>query len=154
MGSPRPDWISPPAKNTTCPPNSRIPTSKETLVRVEALAKIMAQVWPASGWVRGAPRCFFSPIASLRILSISALVSFSMLSKCFMVSSSGEFCRNGLEHRYSFFGLTLSQIQGREQTQDLDTCWNRQDSGCMQELSEANGLGTRRIARKFGDVWC
>ena len=33
----------------TWPPSSRMPTSKETRVRVEDLVKISAQDWPASG---------------------------------------------------------------------------------------------------------
>ena len=43
----------------TLPPSSRMPTSNETRVRVEALVKIRAQVCPASGWLGCAPRVDF-----------------------------------------------------------------------------------------------
>ena len=53
---PRPSWISPPARNMTVPPNSRIPTSNETRVRVEDFENIKAQHLSRSGCAACEPR--------------------------------------------------------------------------------------------------
>ena len=57
--SPRWSWVALPSSITTSPPNWRMPTSKETRVRVDGFSKIMARVFPASGLsmpVGGSPR--------------------------------------------------------------------------------------------------
>ena len=46
IGSPRPSWISAVERNSALPPSCDVPTSKETRVRVEDLAKIIASVLP------------------------------------------------------------------------------------------------------------
>ena len=49
MLSPCPRWISEPDRIKDCPPNCFIPTSKETLVLVEGLSKIIATILPFKG---------------------------------------------------------------------------------------------------------
>src|SRR5688572_12853157 len=66
-------------RKRACPPSWYIPTSKETRVRVELLAKIIARVFPASG------RSLYSPFLILsarsrRVVS-SALEKSGMARK-------------------------------------------------------------------------
>ena len=60
IGSPRPSCVSRLLRNRACPPNWAMPASKDTRVRVEFFAKIMARVRPLSGWysVPACWRCF------------------------------------------------------------------------------------------------
>jgi len=51
---------------------------------VEDLAKMSAQVCPVSGLAVSCPRVFFTSVVAARILSMSALASFSTVSRCFM----------------------------------------------------------------------
>jgi hypothetical protein len=50
ISSPRPSWISFDERNIASPPNSRMPTSKDTRVRVEDLEKSIAHTCPCKGW--------------------------------------------------------------------------------------------------------
>ena len=52
IGSPRPIWMSRLERNRAWPPSWKAPTSKETRVRVDDLAKTMASVLPARGFSR------------------------------------------------------------------------------------------------------
>src|SRR5882724_5574547 len=66
-----------------------MPTSKLTRVRVLALLKISAHVWPLSGCFRfGLPRPFLNSRASLKMSAISRPLSCSTVSKCFMIRRS------------------------------------------------------------------
>src|SRR5207302_1549228 len=61
-------------------------------VRVLALLKISAHVWPLSGcFCFGLPRPFLNSRASLKISAISRPLSCSTVSKCFMIRRSAEF---------------------------------------------------------------
>ena len=48
MGSPRPSWLAELERKMPWPPSWKMPVSKETRVRVELLAKIMARVLPST----------------------------------------------------------------------------------------------------------
>src|SRR6266496_1525481 len=66
------------------PPSSRIPTSKETRVRVDGLEKISAHVWPANGLDEILPRFVLNSAVRRNIRSISSREVCSILSKCFI----------------------------------------------------------------------
>src|SRR6266542_2766331 len=68
------------------PPSSRIPTSKETRVRVDGLEKISAHVCPASGLDEILPRFVLNSAVRRKMRSISSREICSMLSKCFIGS--------------------------------------------------------------------
>src|SRR5215469_17025523 len=76
--------ISPCERNMTPPPNSRIPTSKLTRVRVEGLLKRRAQIWPCRGLESDLPRVALYSRADSKRFRISARVSFSIERKCFI----------------------------------------------------------------------
>src|SRR5882724_1082717 len=72
-------------RNITLPPNSRMPVSNETRVRVEALEKISAQVCPASGLRSSRARSRLNTMESRRIFSMSAFGNFSNDNRCFIL---------------------------------------------------------------------
>src|ERR1051326_3314410 len=148
IGSPRPSWISFAERKIGSPPSSRIPTSKETRVRVEDFANNKAQTWPASGWLAWHPRSRFITAVSTRICSISDCVKFSILNRCFMEKSRNEFPNSGGEfrdHRFDNFQTLLRfaspKIQRRQKAKDLGAGGNRQKSRSMQKIGESDSLG-------------
>ncbi len=85
MGSPLPNWISFDDRNMMEPPSSRTPTSNETLVRVDDLVNIMAQVCPWSGSDEGLLRSAFSFSAEFMSSMRSSALSSSIESRRFML---------------------------------------------------------------------
>jgi len=70
---------------TAKPPSSIIPTSKETLVRVEDFSNIMARTFPFSGW-KSRSRFFFISSA------VSNMSSMSFWTSSMVVRSRFIFC--------------------------------------------------------------
>ena len=62
-----------------------MPTSKETRVRVDDFANIIAHVCPANGSVLCAPRVCLKVFASRKMVSKSVRGNFSKDNKCFIV---------------------------------------------------------------------
>ena len=52
-------------------------------VRVEDLVKIIAHVWPASGWCWLSPRCALMTVAFSRMVLMDAVSIASILNRCF-----------------------------------------------------------------------
>ena len=83
IGSPRPSWMSFLDRNIGKPPSSRMPTSKETRVRVEDLVKMSAHVCPES-CEPSRPRWSFRCAADSNRFSISLALSWAMERRCFI----------------------------------------------------------------------
>src|SRR5262252_11121900 len=83
MVSPRPSWVSVRPSMMVWPPNSRMPTSNDTRVRVDGFSKIMASVLPANGlsWPPLA-RCFFIALPRSRIWRSVLGSTWSRSRKC------------------------------------------------------------------------
>src|ERR1043166_2829233 len=133
------------------PPNSRIPTSNETRVRVEDLENTKAQIWPASGWLSWLPRCFLIRTVSARICSMSARPSFSRLKRCFIPTlwQSGG---HGFNDFQSFFRLGLPQVQRREKPQNLRPGRDHQQPRRMQQVGEPDGLRLVALAGQIRNI--
>src|SRR5258708_36220110 len=86
MGSPRPIWISLVLRKSGLPPSSWMPTSNDTRVRVLDLAKIIAHVWPASGFSWW-PRSCLNRRARAKICATSSREKSVSERKCFMTGS-------------------------------------------------------------------
>src|SRR5512135_3300860 len=116
----------------TSPPNSRMPTSNETRVRGEDLAKSMAQTCPARGLWLWLARSRFNRAAWARIAWMSATGRVRMLKRCFMVKGKGigrlgtapnrpnksgsQIGHHRLEDLQGQFRLARTQIQRRQET--------------------------------------
>src|SRR5688572_7690678 len=110
-------------KKSDSPPSSRTPTSKETRVRVDDLAKSNAHTWLASGLCWLSPRPPLNTLEFSRIVSISFRESVSKLSRCFIGCSPAESGRQPLNDRFedanAFLSLVSAQVQWRQQANDL-----------------------------------
>src|SRR5436190_7230633 len=124
-------------KNITPPPSSRMPTSKETRVRVEDFENISDQVCPFRGWSTLCPRVFFTSLDSRKMCSMSSRGSFSILRRCFM-ALGGEFSRDIANDFDSFVGFAFLEIQCGQKTNHLRPCGHRQQARVMQCVYKLN----------------
>ena len=86
-GSPRPICRSRELKNSAVPPSWAMPTSKETLVRVEDFWKIIPRVMPfRCSWEIPCFCSYLSWSARFRISMISSEVRSSSFKKCFIIN--------------------------------------------------------------------
>src|SRR6266496_1696601 len=102
------------------PPSSRIPTSKETRVRVDGLEKINAHVCPANGLDEILPRFVLNSAVRRNIRSISSREVCSILSRCFicfflffllfLLLLLGEISDHFFNGVQSFVGFAFAQI--------------------------------------------
>ena len=86
IGSPRPICKSFELKNRGWPPSSYIPTSKDTLVRVDAFSNIIPNDLPLSKWC--SIPCLFSYFnwsARFKISNISSFDKLSIRNKSFFI---------------------------------------------------------------------
>jgi len=99
--SPRPSCMSPAEMSSDSPPSCRMPTSKETRVRVEGRWKISAMIFPASRAVVSCvpllrpARPAFIAFASLRMMRKSAPSKSERSRKCLgapLITSSLQGC--------------------------------------------------------------
>ena len=126
IGSPRPSWMSAAARNIGSPPSSRIPTSKETRVRVEDFEKIKAQHWWRSGCEAWWPREDFIAAVSASTARISSRERDSMERRFFIVrlggtedsGDGGNAFQNGGEFLNRLVDLPGIDIQWGQETND------------------------------------
>src|SRR4051794_27865386 len=129
-------------RKRTCPPSSRMPTSKETRVRVEDFEKIRAQNWPANG------RCWLSPRWRLRtavfsrMCRMSARDIFSMLNRFFISiwvktkGLTGQLSHHGADDADPFRGFRLLQVQRRQEANDIGAGRNGQQPRLVEVVYE------------------
>src|SRR5687768_9985038 len=123
-------------RNITLPPSSRIPTSKETRVRVEDFVKISAQDCPASGLCWLSPRSFLNTAAFCRMTSISPRDSDSKLNRCFILGI--EFSDNRLDDLDAFLSFASRQIERRQNPDHRVAGRNPQRARFVQPIHKLN----------------
>src|SRR5687768_2900235 len=123
-------------RNITLPPSSRIPTSKETRVRVEDFVKISAQDCPASGLCWLSPRSFLNTAAFCRMTSISPRDSDSKLNRCFILGS--EFSDDRLDDLDAFLSLAPREIERRQNADHRVPSGNAKCARFVQPIHKLN----------------
>src|SRR5439155_8594557 len=80
----------------------------------------------------------------------SARGNVSMESRCRILR---ECCQHRLDDLQAFACFPLAQSQRWQEAKNVSTCWNRQQTRCLQQSGETRGLGFCDVTWKIRQRW-